>query len=69
MKPLLRLDKLGREALSKGAPMKKLFAISASEKIGRAKMIAPDKYEREYEAILEQMRTEIDEVIAGGEDA
>ena len=69
MNLILSFDKLGREALSKGAPMKKLFAISAREKIGRAKMADPDKYEQEYEAILDQMRAEIDEVIAGGEDA
>ena len=69
MNLILSFDRLGREALSKGAPMKKLFAISAREKIGRAKMVAPDKYEQEYEAILDQMRAEIDEVIAGGEDA
>ena len=69
MKLILSFDKLGREALSKGAPMKKLFAISAREKIGRAKMADPDKYKQEYEAILDQMRAEIDEVIAGGEDA
>ncbi len=69
MNLILSFDKLGREALSKGAPMKKLFAISAREKIGRAKMADPDKYKQEYEAILDQMRAEIDEVIAGGEDA
>ena len=69
MNLILSFDKFGREALSKGAPMKKLFAISAREKIGRAKMADPDKYKQEYEAILDQMRAEIDEVIAGGEDA
>ena len=69
MNLILSFDKLGREALSKGAPMKKLFAISAREKIGRAKMADPDKYKQEYEAILDQMRAEIEEVIAGGEDA
>ena len=69
MNLILSFDELGRDALSKGAPMKKLFAISAREKIGRAKMVAPDKYEQEYKAILDTMKAEIDEVVAGGEDA
>ena len=69
MNLILSFDELGREALSKGAAMKKLFAISAREKIGRAKMVAPDKYEQEYKAILDTMKAEIDEVVAGGEDA
>ena len=32
-------------------------------------MVAPDKYEQEYKAILDTMKAEIDEVVAGGEDA
>ena len=49
--------------------MKALFAIGAKERIGRAKMAAPDTYKAEYASILEQMKNEIDAVIAGGEDA
>lgn len=32
-------------------------------------MAAPDTYKAEYASILEQMKNEIDAVIAGGEDA
>lgn len=66
---ILAFDEISREALTKGASMKGLFAIGAKEKIGRAKMIAPDKYEAEYAAIIAEMKAEIEEVIAGGEDA
>ena len=66
---ILAFDEISRDALTKGASMKGLFAIGAKEKIGRAKMIAPDKYETEYAAIIAEMKAEIEEVIAGGEDA
>ena len=66
---ILKFDEMSRDALVKGADMKGLFAISAREKIGRAKMVAPDKYEAEFAAIVADMKNEIDAVIAGGEDA
>ena len=66
---ILKFDEMSRAALEKGAEMKGIFAISAREKIGRAKMIAPDKYEAEFAAIVADMKKEIDAVIAGGEDA
>ena len=49
--------------------MKALFSIGAKERIGRAKMAAPDAYKQEYASILEQMKAEIEAVVAGGEDA
>ena len=69
MRMILTFDALGRDALGKGADMKALFAIGAKERIGRSKMAAPDTYKAEYASILEQMKNEIDAVIAGGEDA
>lgn len=66
---ILLFDTLGRDALNRGADMNALFAIPVKEKIGRAKMAAADTFEEEYAAIAEQMKKEIEEVIAGGEDA
>ena len=66
---ILCYDQECREALNKGASMKSLFAIEAREKIGRAKMVTPDKFEGEFAAIEAQMKAEIAAVIAGGEDA
>ena len=66
---VLRFDALCREALKKGADMDKLFTIPAREKIGRAKTADVKVFEAEYAAIEEQMKREIEEVIAGGEDA
>ena len=67
--PVLHYDALCREALEKGANMDKLFGIDAREKIGRAKMADPKAFEEAYDAIDAQMKSEIDAVIAGGEDA
>ena len=66
---ILKYDAMSREALSKGADMKSIFAIPAREKIGRAKMTAPDKYESEFDAIIAEIKSELAQAIAGGEEA
>ncbi len=66
---ILQYDTLCRDALNKGADMNGLFAIDAREKIGRAKMADAKTFESDYDAIAAQMKKEIEEVIAGGEDA
>ena len=66
---ILHYDELCREALSKGADMNALFVISAREKIGRAKMADAASFNADYDEIVALMKKEIDEVIAGGEDA
>ena len=65
---ILRYDELCREAMNKGAGLDGLFAIPARERIGRAKMILPGKYESEYAEIEEQMQQQIRKLTAGGED-
>ena len=66
---VLQYDALCREALDKGANMNGLFAIDAREKIGRAKMADANTYAEDYSAIAAEMKKEIEEVVAGGEDA
>jgi V/A-type H+-transporting ATPase subunit A len=65
---ILKYDEYAREALIKGAEIDRLFKIGAKEKIGRAKMIPQDRFEDEYDAIVAEMKTQIDEAAAGGED-
>ena len=66
---VLKYDVLCRDALTKGADMNALFAIDVREKIGRANMADPNGFNEAYDAIEKQMKAEIEEVIAGGEDA
>ena len=66
---VLQYDTLCRDALAKGANMDGLFGIDAREKIGRAKMADAETYESDYKAIAAEMKKEIEEVTAGGEDA
>ena len=66
---VLKYDVLCRDALTKGADMNALFAIDSREKIGRAKMADPNAFGDAYDAIEKQMKAEIEEVTAGGEDA
>ena len=66
---ILHYDELCREALTKGADMNALFVISAREKIDRAKMADAVSFAADYDEIEALMNKEIDEVIAGGEDA
>ena len=66
---VLEYDVLCRDALLKNADMNKLFGIAVREKIGRAKMADPNAFNEVYDAIEQQMRAEINEVVAGGEQA
>ena len=65
---VLRYDTLCRDALAKGADMNALFAIDAREKIGRAKMADAKTFEADYDAIAAEMKQEIADVVAGGEE-
>ncbi len=66
---VLKYDVLCREALAKGCDMNALFVIPAREKIGRAKMADPNAFTGVYDQIEAEMKAEIQEVIAGGEEA
>ena len=66
---VLRYDSFCREALDKSVDLNALFTIPAREKIGRAKMADAATFAADYDAIEAQMKKEIAEVIAGGEDA
>ena len=66
---VLKYDVFCRDALNRGADMNGLFAIDAREKIGRAKIADPNAFEKAYDDIEKQMQAEIEEVIAGGEEA
>ena len=65
---ILTYDDLCREALSQGANMNALFKIPAREKIGYAKMTAPEKFEAEYAQIETDMKAQIQAVIEGGNE-
>ena len=60
---ILDYDKLCRAAIAKGAPAMELFAISARERIGRAKSVPVEEYQQVYADISAQMEREIDEVV------
>ncbi|MBQ2960969.1 MAG: V-type ATP synthase subunit A [Oscillospiraceae bacterium] len=64
---VISYDELCREALSRGADMNALFAITAREKIARAKIIADDLVNEEFEKIEKEMKQQIDEAVSGGE--
>ena len=63
---VLRYDRLCREAISKGAPVAKLFAVPSREKIGRAKSVPEAEYPMVYEAIRKDMADQIDAAAAKG---
>ena len=65
---VLRYDACCREALNKNINLNDLFIIPAREKIGRAKMADAEGFAAAFEAIETEMKKEIAEVIAGGED-
>ena len=65
---VLQYDVLCRDALAKGAELKKLFNIPSREAIGRAKTEDPNNYAVIYDGILANMRAEIAEIAQGGEE-
>ena len=65
---IIKYDELCRQAMAKGAALESLFTIEAREKIGRAKMVAPDAYAEAYGKIEEDMKSQIQKLTAGGED-
>ena len=65
---ILKYDDECRDALEKGAELQGLFDIPAREEIGRAKMADPENYDAAYDAIIENMKAQIAEVEAGGEE-
>ena len=65
---VLEYDELCRSALTKNADMNALFAIEAREKIGRAKMADAATFGADYDAIAAEMKQQIADVVAGGEE-
>ena len=65
---ILEYDTLCRDALTKGASLNALSLIPARADIGRAKTVDQSEYEAEYARICANMKTEIDAVVAGGEE-
>jgi len=64
---IMDYDKLCREALERGAELKALTSIPAKDRIGRAKTIAADEYEKVYAEIAHSIKEQIEEVNQGGE--
>ncbi len=65
---VLEFDVQCREALRQGADTNALFAIPVREKIGRAKMADAGSFATDYDTLIAEMKQEIAEVVAGGED-
>lgn len=66
---ILKYDQLCRNAIQKGAKAAKLFEIPAREKIGRAKSVPADQYQKVYAELETEMEQEIGAAAAeGGED-
>ncbi len=65
---VLQYDVMCRAALEKGVSANKLFAIASREKVGRAKMADVNTFAADFDAIIAQMKSEIDEIVAGGEE-
>ena len=64
---VISYDEYCRDALTRGADMNALFAISAREKIARAKIIADDLVDVEFAKIDAEMKQQIEDAVNGGE--
>lgn len=68
IKAILTYFDLSTEALSEGAPINELLSLPVRERIGRFKYCAEDSIDREYDAIILQLKSEIAASQKGGED-
>ena len=65
---ILDFDTLCRAAMEQGAELNKLINIPVRTQIGRAKMVPEDEYRQAYSKIFEDMKSQINEITAGGEE-
>ncbi len=68
IKAILTYFDLSTEALNDGAPINELLSLPVRERIGRFKYCAEDSADREYDAIILQLKSEIASSQKGGED-
>jgi V/A-type H+-transporting ATPase subunit A len=68
IKAILSYFDLATEALNEGSPVNELLTLDVRERIGRFKYCAEDSIDREYEAIILQLQSEIADAKKGGED-
>ncbi len=64
MKIILRYYELGQRAIASGADLKSVFEMSAREKIGRAKDVSNETFNKEYDEIEALMESEIDKLMS-----
>ena len=64
MKLVLQFYDLTKKAIEEGADIENLLKISARERIGRFKYIKEDKANKEYENILEDIATQINDAVS-----
>jgi len=67
MRLILAYYDLAAQALDQGAGIEAIAALPARESIGRFKYVAEDKTEVEYETVNAKLKTEIAELLKGGE--
>ena len=67
MKLILEYYDMASDALSKGADIEKLVGLEVRERIGRFKYTPIDKVNNEYTAISQELKNEINQVMAGRE--
>ena len=68
IKAILTYFDLATEALNDGAPVNELLSLPVRERIGRFKYTAESEADREYDAIILQLKSEIAASQKGGED-
>ncbi len=67
MKLILEYYDVASDALSKGADIEKLVGLEVRERIGRFKYTPTDKVNEEYTNISQELKNEINQVMAGRE--
>ena len=68
IKAILAFYDMSVEALGGGAPINELLTLPVRERIGRFKYCPEDEIKKEYDSILIQLQSDINNSLKGGED-
>ncbi len=69
MELVLHYYDMSLEALGKGVSIDSLVKLAVRESIGRFKYVSKDKIDKEYEAILQNLQVELDQLVKKKEEA
>lgn len=68
LKLIISYYELSKDAVSNGAPFNKIASLDVREKVGRFKYIEEEKIDEAFEAIMDELKKELNELVSREDD-